>query len=144
MLLCSPGPCSPAATLTEVEFRVQTSSNACSANKSNHCLVSVNLKAMWIIRRLRGVGSSQFSLCVCVCFCFCMFMCLCLYVFVCLYLFMYVFVFSFQCVLLGIFLVPIRGILLTLVLMITWPVAVITTFKHPLKGSVEPMTGWRR
>uniref|UniRef100_A0A8C5B4X3 Lysophosphatidylcholine acyltransferase 2 n=1 Tax=Gadus morhua TaxID=8049 RepID=A0A8C5B4X3_GADMO len=49
-----------------------------------------------------------------------------------------------KCVLLGIFLVPIRGILLSLVLMITWPVAVITTFKHPLKGSVEPMTGWRR
>ncbi|XP_071387699.1 lysophosphatidylcholine acyltransferase 2 [Centroberyx affinis] len=49
-----------------------------------------------------------------------------------------------KCVLLGIFLVPIRAILLSLVLMVTWPVAVITTFMHPLKGAVEPMTGWRR
>ncbi|KAM6980136.1 lysophosphatidylcholine acyltransferase 2 [Aplochiton taeniatus] len=49
-----------------------------------------------------------------------------------------------KCVLLGIFLVPIRGIFLSLVLMVTWPVAVITTFMHPLKGAVEPMTGWRR
>uniref|UniRef100_A0A8D3C3Z5 Lysophosphatidylcholine acyltransferase 2 n=1 Tax=Scophthalmus maximus TaxID=52904 RepID=A0A8D3C3Z5_SCOMX len=49
-----------------------------------------------------------------------------------------------KCVLLGIFLVPIRAILLSLVLMVTWPVAVIITFKHPLKGAVEPMTGWRR
>uniref|UniRef100_A0A8C4DHP8 Lysophosphatidylcholine acyltransferase 2 n=1 Tax=Dicentrarchus labrax TaxID=13489 RepID=A0A8C4DHP8_DICLA len=49
-----------------------------------------------------------------------------------------------KCVLLGIFLVPVRAILLSLVLMVTWPVAVIITFKHPLKGAVEPMTGWRR
>ncbi|KAG8001389.1 Lysophosphatidylcholine acyltransferase 2, partial [Nibea albiflora] len=49
-----------------------------------------------------------------------------------------------KCVLLGIFLVPIRAILMSLVLMVTWPVAVIITFKHPLKGAVEPMTGWRR
>lgn len=49
-----------------------------------------------------------------------------------------------QCVLLGIVLVPVRAILLSLVLMVTWPVAVIITFKHPLKGAVEPMTGWRR
>uniref|UniRef100_A0A4W6EE77 Lysophosphatidylcholine acyltransferase 2 n=1 Tax=Lates calcarifer TaxID=8187 RepID=A0A4W6EE77_LATCA len=49
-----------------------------------------------------------------------------------------------KCVLLGIFLVPLRAILLSLVLMVTWPVAVIITFRHPLKGAVEPMTGWRR
>ncbi|KAL7406419.1 hypothetical protein ABVT39_019463 [Epinephelus coioides] len=49
-----------------------------------------------------------------------------------------------KCVLRGIFLVPIRAILLSLVLMVTWPVAVIITFNHPLKGAVEPMTGWRR
>uniref|UniRef100_A0A671W6J0 Lysophosphatidylcholine acyltransferase 2 n=1 Tax=Sparus aurata TaxID=8175 RepID=A0A671W6J0_SPAAU len=49
-----------------------------------------------------------------------------------------------KCVLLGIVLVPVRAILLSLVLMVTWPVAVIITFKHPLKGAVEPMTGWRR
>ncbi|XP_067104943.1 lysophosphatidylcholine acyltransferase 2 [Osmerus mordax] len=49
-----------------------------------------------------------------------------------------------KCVLLGIFLVPIRAVLMCLVLMVTWPVAVITTFMHPLKGAVEPMTGWRR
>ncbi|XP_053722622.1 lysophosphatidylcholine acyltransferase 2 [Synchiropus splendidus] len=48
-----------------------------------------------------------------------------------------------KCVLLGIFLVPIRAVLLSLVLTVTWPVAVIITFKHPLKGA-EPMTGWRR
>lgn len=51
---------------------------------------------------------------------------------------------SLQCVFRGIFLVPIRAIFLTLVLMVTWPVAVITTFLHPLKGAVAPMTGWRR
>lgn len=51
---------------------------------------------------------------------------------------------SMQCVLLGIFLVPIRAILLTLVLMVTWPVSLIITINHPLKGAVEPMTGWRR
>uniref|UniRef100_A0A6Q2YSG5 EF-hand domain-containing protein n=1 Tax=Esox lucius TaxID=8010 RepID=A0A6Q2YSG5_ESOLU len=49
-----------------------------------------------------------------------------------------------KCVLLGIFLVPIRAIFLTLVVLVTWCVAVITTFMHPLKGAVEPMTGWRR
>uniref|UniRef100_A0A673B5Z4 EF-hand domain-containing protein n=1 Tax=Sphaeramia orbicularis TaxID=375764 RepID=A0A673B5Z4_9TELE len=49
-----------------------------------------------------------------------------------------------KCVLLGIFLVPVRAILASLVLMVTWPVAVIITFKYPLKGAVEPMTGWRR
>uniref|UniRef100_A0A6Q2Y3T4 EF-hand domain-containing protein n=1 Tax=Esox lucius TaxID=8010 RepID=A0A6Q2Y3T4_ESOLU len=32
----------------------------------------------------------------------------------------------------------------TLVVLVTWCVAVITTFMHPLKGAVEPMTGWRR
>uniref|UniRef100_A0A665TAI7 EF-hand domain-containing protein n=1 Tax=Echeneis naucrates TaxID=173247 RepID=A0A665TAI7_ECHNA len=49
-----------------------------------------------------------------------------------------------KCVLLGIFLVPLRAILLSLVLMVTWPVSVIITFKHPLKGATEPMRGWRR
>ncbi|KAM6942572.1 lysophosphatidylcholine acyltransferase 2 [Xenentodon cancila] len=49
-----------------------------------------------------------------------------------------------KCVLLGIFLVPLRAVLMSLVLMVTWPVAAIITFKHPLKGAVEPMTGWRR
>uniref|UniRef100_A0A3P8SMW1 Lysophosphatidylcholine acyltransferase 2 n=1 Tax=Amphiprion percula TaxID=161767 RepID=A0A3P8SMW1_AMPPE len=49
-----------------------------------------------------------------------------------------------KCVLLGIFLVPIRAILASLVLMVTWPVSVIITFRYPLKGAVEPMTGWRR
>uniref|UniRef100_A0A3Q3KVK9 Lysophosphatidylcholine acyltransferase 2 n=1 Tax=Mastacembelus armatus TaxID=205130 RepID=A0A3Q3KVK9_9TELE len=48
------------------------------------------------------------------------------------------------CVLLGILLVPLRALLMSLVLMVTWPVAVIITFSHPLKGAVEPMTGWRR
>ncbi|XP_014833185.1 PREDICTED: lysophosphatidylcholine acyltransferase 2 [Poecilia mexicana] len=49
-----------------------------------------------------------------------------------------------KCVLLGIFLVPLRVILMSLVLTLTWPVAFIITFKQPLKGAVEPMTGWRR
>uniref|UniRef100_A0A8C6PIH1 Lysophosphatidylcholine acyltransferase 2 n=1 Tax=Nothobranchius furzeri TaxID=105023 RepID=A0A8C6PIH1_NOTFU len=49
-----------------------------------------------------------------------------------------------KCVLLGIFLVPVRAILMSLVLMVTWPVSFIITFMHPLKGAVEPMTGWRR
>ncbi|KAM9765769.1 lysophosphatidylcholine acyltransferase 2 [Menidia menidia] len=49
-----------------------------------------------------------------------------------------------KCVLLGIFLVPLRAILIALVLMVTWPVAAIITFRHPLKGAVAPMTGWRR
>lgn len=51
---------------------------------------------------------------------------------------------SMQCVLLGIILVPIRAVLMSLVLMVTWPVAVLITLNHPLKGAVEPMTGWRR
>ncbi|XP_037835903.1 lysophosphatidylcholine acyltransferase 2 isoform X2 [Kryptolebias marmoratus] len=49
-----------------------------------------------------------------------------------------------KCVLFGIILVPLRVILMSLVLMVTWPVSLIITFKHPLKGAVEPMTGWRR
>ncbi|XP_072236299.1 lysophosphatidylcholine acyltransferase 2 [Leuresthes tenuis] len=49
-----------------------------------------------------------------------------------------------KCFLLGIFLVPLRAILIALVLMVTWPVAAIITLKHPVKGAVEPMTGWRR
>lgn len=61
----------------------------------------------------------------------------------CVYVCMCV-LFSMQRVLLGIFLVPVRAILLSLVLMVTWPVALIITFKRPLKGAVEPMTGWRR
>ena len=51
---------------------------------------------------------------------------------------------STQCVLLGVVLVPVRAILMSLVLMVTWPVAVIITLNRPLKGAVEPMTGWRR
>lgn len=51
---------------------------------------------------------------------------------------------STQCVLLGVVLVPVRAILMSLVLMVTWPVAVIITLRRPLKGAVEPMTGWRR
>ncbi|XP_038158873.1 lysophosphatidylcholine acyltransferase 2 [Cyprinodon tularosa] len=49
-----------------------------------------------------------------------------------------------KCFLLGIFLVPIRVILMSLVLMVTWPVAFMITFNQPLKGAVEPMSGWRR
>uniref|UniRef100_A0A1A7XJD8 Lysophosphatidylcholine acyltransferase 2 n=1 Tax=Iconisemion striatum TaxID=60296 RepID=A0A1A7XJD8_9TELE len=49
-----------------------------------------------------------------------------------------------KCVLMGILLVPVRAILMSLVLMVTWPVSFIITFMHPLKGAVEPMTGWRR
>uniref|UniRef100_A0A3B4BC04 EF-hand domain-containing protein n=1 Tax=Periophthalmus magnuspinnatus TaxID=409849 RepID=A0A3B4BC04_9GOBI len=47
-----------------------------------------------------------------------------------------------RCALIGIVLVPLRAILMSLVLMVTWPVSVIITFKYPLKGA-EPMTGWR-
>uniref|UniRef100_A0A7N6BH16 EF-hand domain-containing protein n=1 Tax=Anabas testudineus TaxID=64144 RepID=A0A7N6BH16_ANATE len=49
-----------------------------------------------------------------------------------------------KCVLLGVFLVPLRAILMCLVLAVTWPVSVMITFKRPLKGAVEPLTGWRR
>ncbi|XP_029000230.1 lysophosphatidylcholine acyltransferase 2 [Betta splendens] len=49
-----------------------------------------------------------------------------------------------RCVLQGIFLVPLRAVLMALVLMVTWPVCVVITFKRPLKGAAEPMTGWRR
>ncbi|XP_055061381.1 lysophosphatidylcholine acyltransferase 2 [Misgurnus anguillicaudatus] len=49
-----------------------------------------------------------------------------------------------KCFLLGIILVPLRAIFLLLVLMVMWPVAVAITFHQPLKGAVEPMTGWRR
>ncbi|XP_076011802.1 lysophosphatidylcholine acyltransferase 2 [Genypterus blacodes] len=49
-----------------------------------------------------------------------------------------------KCVLLGIFLVPIRAVLAFLVLLVTWTIALVITFNHPLKGAVEPMTGWRR
>lgn len=49
-----------------------------------------------------------------------------------------------KCFLKGIVLVPLRSIFLILVLMVTWPVAALITFKRPLKGEVKPMTGWRR
>ncbi|KAF4111050.1 lysophosphatidylcholine acyltransferase 2 [Onychostoma macrolepis] len=49
-----------------------------------------------------------------------------------------------KCFLLGIILVPLRGIFLFLVLMVMWPVSVMITFGQSLKGAVEPMTGWRR
>uniref|UniRef100_A0A8C7ZZF7 Lysophosphatidylcholine acyltransferase 2 n=1 Tax=Oryzias sinensis TaxID=183150 RepID=A0A8C7ZZF7_9TELE len=49
-----------------------------------------------------------------------------------------------KCVFLGTFLVPLRAILISLVLMVTWPISFMITFRHPLKGAVEPMTGWRR
>uniref|UniRef100_A0A9J7XT60 Lysophosphatidylcholine acyltransferase 2 n=1 Tax=Cyprinus carpio carpio TaxID=630221 RepID=A0A9J7XT60_CYPCA len=48
-----------------------------------------------------------------------------------------------KCFLLGIILVPLRGIFLLLVLMVMWPISVMITFRQPLKGAVEPMTGWR-
>ncbi|XP_077569973.1 lysophosphatidylcholine acyltransferase 2 [Stigmatopora nigra] len=44
----------------------------------------------------------------------------------------------------GIILVPLRAILISLVLMVSWLVAVIITFNYPIKGAVAPMTGWRR
>uniref|UniRef100_A0A8C9V1L2 Lysophosphatidylcholine acyltransferase 2 n=1 Tax=Scleropages formosus TaxID=113540 RepID=A0A8C9V1L2_SCLFO len=49
-----------------------------------------------------------------------------------------------RCFLLGLFLVPLRCLCLLLVLLLAWPLAVVATFLHPLKGTVEPMTGWRR
>uniref|UniRef100_A0A8C1ZAQ6 Lysophosphatidylcholine acyltransferase 2 n=1 Tax=Cyprinus carpio TaxID=7962 RepID=A0A8C1ZAQ6_CYPCA len=51
---------------------------------------------------------------------------------------------TIKCFLLGIILVPLRGIFLLLVLMFMWPVSVMITFRQSLKGAVEPMTGWRR
>uniref|UniRef100_A0A8C1N9M5 Lysophosphatidylcholine acyltransferase 2 n=1 Tax=Cyprinus carpio TaxID=7962 RepID=A0A8C1N9M5_CYPCA len=50
---------------------------------------------------------------------------------------------TIKCFLLGIILVPLRGIFLLLVLMFMWPVSVMITFRQSLKGAVEPMTGWR-
>ncbi|KPP57843.1 hypothetical protein Z043_124385 [Scleropages formosus] len=49
-----------------------------------------------------------------------------------------------RCFLLGLFLVPLRCLCLLLVLLLAWPLTVVATFLHPLKGTVEPMTGWRR
>ncbi|XP_061102607.1 lysophosphatidylcholine acyltransferase 2 [Conger conger] len=49
-----------------------------------------------------------------------------------------------KCALLGVFLVPVRTIGLLIVVMVTWPVAVIATFMHPVKGAMKPLTGWRR
>uniref|UniRef100_A0A8C2KVR5 Lysophosphatidylcholine acyltransferase 2 n=1 Tax=Cyprinus carpio TaxID=7962 RepID=A0A8C2KVR5_CYPCA len=63
-----------------------------------------------------------------------------------IYLFIYFLIIHLQleCFLLGIILVPLRGIFLLLVLMFMWPVSVMITFRQSLKGAVEPMTGWRR
>ncbi|XP_062845697.1 lysophosphatidylcholine acyltransferase 2 [Trichomycterus rosablanca] len=49
-----------------------------------------------------------------------------------------------KCFLLGFILLPLRLFLMVLVLMIMWPVAALITFGRPLKGEVEPITGWRR
>lgn len=49
-----------------------------------------------------------------------------------------------QCFLLGIILVPLRSLFLFLVLIPAWIVSILITFKCPLKGEVEPFTGWRR
>lgn len=49
-----------------------------------------------------------------------------------------------QCFLLGIILVPLRSVFLFLVLMVAWLISSLITFKRPLKGEVEPFTGWRR
>ncbi|XP_012682454.1 lysophosphatidylcholine acyltransferase 2 [Clupea harengus] len=49
-----------------------------------------------------------------------------------------------KCALLGLVLLPLRCLLLTVVVLLTWPLATLVTFKMPLKGAVEPMTGWRR
>ncbi|KAF7688063.1 lysophosphatidylcholine acyltransferase 2 [Silurus meridionalis] len=48
-----------------------------------------------------------------------------------------------KCFLLGIILVPLRSVFLFLVLMVAWLVSTLITFKCPLKGEVEPFTGWR-
>ncbi|KAK3528067.1 hypothetical protein QTP86_020228, partial [Hemibagrus guttatus] len=49
-----------------------------------------------------------------------------------------------KCFLLGIILVPLRCVLLFLVLMVAWLISSLITFKRPLKGELEPFTGWRR
>ncbi|KAJ8281013.1 hypothetical protein GJAV_G00062330 [Gymnothorax javanicus] len=49
-----------------------------------------------------------------------------------------------RCALLGVVLVPVRTICLLIVLMVTWPIAVIATFRYPLKGVTKPFAGWRR
>uniref|UniRef100_A0A4W4HCB9 EF-hand domain-containing protein n=1 Tax=Electrophorus electricus TaxID=8005 RepID=A0A4W4HCB9_ELEEL len=46
--------------------------------------------------------------------------------------------------LLGVLLVPLRSVFLAVVLMATWLVAAVITFRRPLNRDVEPMTGWRR
>ncbi|XP_053473183.1 lysophosphatidylcholine acyltransferase 2 [Ictalurus furcatus] len=48
-----------------------------------------------------------------------------------------------KCFLLGIILVPLRSVFLFLVLMVAWLISSLITFKRPLKGEVEPFTGWR-
>ncbi|KAL2088392.1 hypothetical protein ACEWY4_015291 [Coilia grayii] len=49
-----------------------------------------------------------------------------------------------KCALFGLVLVPLRSLFLIVVVLLTWPLATLVTFKRPLKGAVEPMTGWRR
>ncbi|XP_076849412.1 lysophosphatidylcholine acyltransferase 2 [Brachyhypopomus gauderio] len=49
-----------------------------------------------------------------------------------------------KCVLLGVLLLPLRSLFVALVLMTTWLVAAVITFKRPLKRDVGPMKGWRR
>ncbi|KAB5525870.1 hypothetical protein PHYPO_G00145170 [Pangasianodon hypophthalmus] len=48
-----------------------------------------------------------------------------------------------KCFLLGIILVPLRSVFLFLVLMVAWLVSTLITFNRPLKGELEPFTGWR-
>ncbi|XP_006641537.2 lysophosphatidylcholine acyltransferase 2 [Lepisosteus oculatus] len=49
-----------------------------------------------------------------------------------------------KCVVLGAVLFPLRVLCLTVLLLLSWPVAAIATFLHPIKGAIEPMAGWRR
>ncbi|XP_023646154.1 lysophosphatidylcholine acyltransferase 2 [Paramormyrops kingsleyae] len=49
-----------------------------------------------------------------------------------------------KCLLLGVLLVPLRCLLLLLLLLLAWPIAAVATLLLPLKGNVEPMSGWRR
>ncbi|XP_066569502.1 lysophosphatidylcholine acyltransferase 2 isoform X2 [Amia ocellicauda] len=49
-----------------------------------------------------------------------------------------------KCVLLGVVLLPLRVLCLAVLLLVSWPVAAIATFLHPIKGAIEPMAGWRR
>ncbi|KAJ8333754.1 hypothetical protein SKAU_G00410730 [Synaphobranchus kaupii] len=49
-----------------------------------------------------------------------------------------------KCALLGILLVPVRTLCLLIVVMVTWPIAAVATFMHPVKGAIKPLAGWRR